>query len=385
MNGKQNDAAHRSWLDLSGGEWLAASSLGVLIIGAVVFAIVSGSDDSLAGGNAIVGQVAPGPGDAAANFNLEPCLIPLAEIRSGGPAKDGIPALTRPETVSAASAGYLDGKERVIGVTIGDQARAYPLPILNWHENINDELGDKSIAVTYCPLCDSAVVFDRNIGGKTYEFGISGLLYNSNALLFDRQATTEEESLWSQLQLRAVSGPAAKAGLTLTPLPCELTTWDDWRSRYPETTVLSIDTGHTRAYDQNPYADYFKHESVTFPLNPEPSTAYNLRHKDRMVVAILGSQQRAYPIRALARAARDRGFVEDTLDDKRIRLIYDEASDSVRVEGVGTGAARPSVLYTFWFAWSTMHPDGDVFQSPSPPGPQPTEPNAGEGAQGTNE
>ena len=383
MNGKQRNVAQPRRL-LSGGEWLAACSLGVLIIGALMFAFVTWSDDSLAG-NAAVVEAARGPSGAAASFNLEPCLIPLDEIRSGGPAKDGIPALTRPETIPAAEADYLDGKERVIGVTMGDQARAYPLPILNWHENVNDELGNKAIAVVYCPLCDSATVLDREIGGKTYELGISGLLYNSNVLLFDRQATPEQESLWSQLQLRAVSGPAAKAGVKLTPLPCELTTWDDWRSRYPETTVLAIDTGHDRVYDQNPYAEYLEHDGVMFELNPAPSTAYGLRNKDRMVVASLGSQRRAYPIRALARAAAGRGFVEDTLGDKKIRLIYNEASDSVRVEGVGPGAARPSALYTFWFAWSAMQPDGAVYQGPSPLDPQPSGPNVGDAAQGMNE
>lgn len=121
-----------------------------------------------------------------AAFDLEKANVPVDEIHSGGPPKDGIPALTNPEFIAGNQASYLGPSDRVIGVVAGSEARAYPLRILNYHEIVNDRIGQLSIAVTYCPLCDSAAVFDRRTPLGEREFGVSGLLYNSNVLLYDR-------------------------------------------------------------------------------------------------------------------------------------------------------------------------------------------------------
>ncbi len=311
-------------------------------------------------------QVARGSSAAAEprGFNLKTSLIPRGEIRSGGPPKDGIPALTRPAVVAAGTARYMKREDRVIGVSLNGKSRAYPLAILNYHENVNDELGGKPIAVTYCPLCDSAVVFDRLIGGRTRRFGISGLLYNSNVLLYDRQPHPQDESLWSQLQMRAVTGPAAEKRLTLTALPCDLTTWADWTRRHPETTVLSPNTGYARDYGGSPYKRYFAGERLMFPVRPRPDRRMKLKNKDRLVIVKVGDSMRAYPVRTVARLANAPGGFEDTLNDQHFRLIPVDDAETVRVEFTEPSAGDNAVLYAFWFAWHAMHPKTEIFRPP---------------------
>ena len=157
-------------------------------------------------------------------FDVSNAIIPQSEILPGGPPKDGIPSLTSPLFVSRADAKFMDDEDRVIGVSRGNEAKAYPLKIMDWHEAVNDTVDGLPMAVTYCPLCDSAAVFDRRLPDRIFELGVSGWLYNSNVLLYDRGAA-EGESLWSQLMRKSVSGPAVQQ--RLQPLPLELTTWSD--------------------------------------------------------------------------------------------------------------------------------------------------------------
>jgi len=169
----------------------------------------------------------------AAALDLSNPRIPLEEIRNGGPPKDGIPALTDPEVISASEVSYLAPSDRILGLVMNGEARAYPLKILNWHEIVNDTLGGEPVLVSYCPLCGSGMVFDARINGERLNFGVSGRLYNSDVLFYDRKS----ESLWSQLKMEAVTGQMA--GTKLTLLPLEHTRWDSWRQRHPATTVLA--------------------------------------------------------------------------------------------------------------------------------------------------
>jgi len=164
-------------------------------------------------------------------FDFSNASVPRAEIRHGGPAVDGIPAIRDPKFVSVEDADYLRDQDIVIGIVRNGDARAYPLRILVWHEIVNDDFGTLPVAVTYCPLCGTAMVFDRRAGGETRTFGVSGLLYNSDVLMYDH----ESKSLWSQLAMKAVSGPAVEAPLAW--LPSDHMTWVAWRHRYPEGKV----------------------------------------------------------------------------------------------------------------------------------------------------
>jgi len=173
-------------------------------------------------------------------FDVDDAAVSRAEITAGGPGRDDIPALEDPAVVPAAGAAALDADDRVIGLRLNGAARAYPLRILTWHEVVNDRLGDEAVVVTYCPLCGTGVAFGASIDEERLHFGVSGLLYRDNLLMYDRAS----QSLWSQIRGEAVSGP--RRGARLERLPIEHATWAEWKRRHPHTDVLSFRTGHRR-------------------------------------------------------------------------------------------------------------------------------------------
>lgn len=287
-----------------------------------------------------------------ATLNLSNLQIRRNEIHSGGPGKDGIPSLTNPKFVPAAQAAFMKPDDRVAGVVIDGAAKAYPLKILDFHEAVNYRIGDVSFAVTYCPLCDSAAVFDRRLKDRTVELGISGLLYNSNVLLYDRKHPSGEV-LISQLARQEISG--ATAGTELTLLPLELTTWRDWAERYPQTLVLSPQTGHQRDYSGRVYAEYFRSPRLMFPVSRQDN---RLPAKMRVLGVTAGDASRAYPITAFDGADAPVG-VRDELGGKHITLRFDPEHGSLRVVEADEDVEW---LYSFWFAWAAFHPDTDVYQ-----------------------
>ncbi len=182
--------------------------------------------------------IAAPPSRGAMNgFEVSNAIIPTGEILSGGPGRDGIPSIDRPEFLPPGAASFMLPDDLVVSVSVGERTRAYPLRILVWHEIVNDELGGLAIAVTYCPLCGTAMVFNRQVGDRTLSFGVSGLLYQSDVLMYDRQT----DSLWSQLAMKSVAGPLVNAALEW--LPSEHLTWAAWQAKYPSGEVLSTQTG----------------------------------------------------------------------------------------------------------------------------------------------
>lgn len=185
----------------------------------------------------------------ATNWNKH--TIDYDELLSGGPPRDGIPSIDNPQFISSDEAqSWLADNEPVIALEIDGEARAYPLQILTWHEIVNDVVADVPVAVTFCPLCNSAITFDRRLDGEVYEFGTSGLLRNSDLVMYDR--TTE--GLWQQFTGEAIAGDLA--GETLTFLPSSIVSFADFREGHPDGVVLSRDTGFSRRYGQNPYVGY---------------------------------------------------------------------------------------------------------------------------------
>ena len=202
---------------------------------------------------AVLGALAlVGSADAdSLRTNLGKALIPLDEVIAGGPPPDGIPPIDKPVFVSPAAAdAWLKPTEPVLGLRVGSDARAYPLQILIWHEIVNDVVGGRPVVVTFCPLCNAGLVFDRVASGTTLDFGTSGKLWKSDLLMYDR----ETHSLWSQMEGRAVVG--ARAGARLTPLPANTLAYEDFKQAYPGGRVLSRETGVSRAYGRNPYEGY---------------------------------------------------------------------------------------------------------------------------------
>jgi len=176
--------------------------------------------------------------------------ISFDEILSGGPPKDGIPAIDNPQFVAAADVRDIPPREPLISVSIGDDARAYPLRILIWHEIVNDTVGGIPIAVTWCPLCNSAVVFDRRLDGRVFTFGTTGKLRHSDLVMYDRQT----ESWWQQFLGEGIVG--AYTGAVLKTLPSRVESLARFKARFPVGRVLAPPAASGRPYGKNPYSGY---------------------------------------------------------------------------------------------------------------------------------
>lgn len=286
-------------------------------------------------------------------FDLSRHSVPLDEILGGGPPKDGIPALTHPKFVPAGAAAFMSDDDRVLGIVIGKEARAYPLRILNWHEVVNDNVGQRPVAITYCPLTGSGVVYDRRVGNSELVFGVSGQLYQSNLLLYDRQT----ESLWSQLKQSAVTGPMMDK--RLTALPCVETTWGRWRKLHPDTLVLSTDTGFSRDYQHDPYASYEESEMVMFPVSRKDQ---RLMPKEPVLGVTLKGESEAFPLRALEAA---KAPVKVRLGGSEVSITYDAASQTAETTVAGKLIAT---FEGYWFAWAQFYPETKLWRT-LPPDP----------------
>ena len=281
-------------------------------------------------------------------FNLENAIIPTAKIFPGGPGKDGIPAIDQPHFIGAENAGFLQSSDRVLGLSIQGISKAYPIKILNFHEIVNDTFNDKPVVITFCPLCGSGIAYSAMINGQRHSFGVSGLLYNSDVLLYDR----ETESLWSQLMNQAVSGPLQ--GKRLTPIALTHTTWEDWKQRFPETQVLSKETGYKRNYDSNPYQGYQLDRGIWFPVEHQN----NSYHPKELVLGIeLNGRHKGYAFSELEKMPET---FKDIVADQTITIRYDKKHQTASIVDLNNQTI-PTVI-TFWFAWYAFHPDTLIFK-----------------------
>lgn len=268
-----------------------------------------------------LGMAFPAFSDPASGFplktNLEKALVPLEEIRAGGPPPDGIPALDRPKFVSVEEAGkWLSDREPVLAIELKGDARAYPLQILIWHEVVNDTVGGIPVAITYCPLCNSALVFDRRIGGEIYDFGTSGMLYKSDLVMYDRKTHT----LWAQMEGRAIVGELA--GSTLQVLSSGIVSFGEWRKAFPHGKVLSRETGHTRPYGKNPYVGYDRPDGRPFLFFG--ALDRRLPPMERVVALSFGHEEKAYPFSLL----KKRKVIADTIGGREVVIFYREGTAS---------------------------------------------------------
>jgi Protein of unknown function (DUF3179) len=230
--------------------------------------------------------------------------VPLIQFQPGGPGREGIPAVDRPRLTTVRGAGrWLDPREPVIEVVAGGVARAYPLQILIWHEIVNDTLGGLPIVVTYCPLCNSALAFERRLGSRTLSFGTTGNLRQYNLVMYDRQT----ESWWQQFDGRALVGELA--GERMPGLAAPLRAWREFARDHPTATVLSRATGHSRPYGFNPY--------VGLDESPRSSTECG-------TLAVLGSAPKCPVNRDRRLPARERVVLierdGDALALRRVRV-----------------------------------------------------------------
>ena len=334
-------------------------------------------------------------------------LIDLDAVRSGGPPKDGIPAIDEPRFEQFETAErWLGDREPVIALSAGDEARAYPLQIMIWHEIVNDTVGDVPVSVTYCPLCNSAVSYRREVRGVETTFGTSGSLFSSALVMYDRAT----ETLWTHFDGRAVVG--LLAGDVLEPIPSPLLSWDEFRSTYPDGLVLDpAATGFSRRYGSNPYQGYDDPESFPFLFRGVPDN--RALAKQRVVGVSHNDEAAAYSLDLIAggeaqatnvslggdglaifwvagqatalesgtisegrdvgsvsvfRAALDGqsltfsadtdGFTDDQTGSRW--LLNGEAVDGPLA---GSRLERINHLDTFWFAWATYQPETALVES----------------------
>ncbi len=247
--------------------------------------------------------------------------VPLDEIRSGGPGKDGIPPIDNPQFVAIAEADeWIDDREPVIVVAIDTEAgpvtRAYPLQIMIWHEIVNDELGGIPILVTFCPLCNTAIAFDRRLDGSdtVYDFGTTGNLRHSDLVMWDRQT----ESWWQQITGEAIVGELT--GNRLRVIPAQILGWETFKQEFPEGEVLSRETGFDRTYGRNPYPGYDDVDS--FPFLFDSGNDDRLPAMQRVAGVDGVTEQAAYVEEAL----REKRVVNDTLAGSEIVLFWKEGA-----------------------------------------------------------
>ncbi len=254
--------------------------------------------------------------------------IRVEEITWGGVIKDGIPSLDMPELIPAAAAEYMRDDDLVFGVAINGDQRAYPLRIMGWHEMFNEVIGGVPVALAYCTLCGSGILFETQVPGRDapFVFGSSGFLYRSNKLMFDR----ETDTLWNQFTGKPVVGPLVGSGLALAQRPVVITTWAQWKADNPGTRILSLNTGHRRDYGSGVvYNDYFGSPDLMFPALVDESTH---RQKDYVFAIRAFGAARAWPIKAFG----SRPVINDAIADTPLVLLGDPASRAVRAYERGT-------------------------------------------------
>lgn len=242
--------------------------------------------------------------------------VPYDEIRSGGPPPDGIPPIDNSQFESVESAStWLADQSPVIALEINGDARAYPLAILIWHEIANDVVGDVPVAITFCPLCNSSIVFDRRVGDATLRFGVSGNLRNSDLVMWDDLT----QSWWQQLTGEGIVG--VYTGTQLTFIPSQVIGFGDFAAEYPDGKILSRTTGQERPYGENPYVGY---DSSEQPFLYEGDFDDRLLPTEHVLAGLVGGKAIAYPFSILAQ----KRVINDTVGDEPVVALWQDGTVS---------------------------------------------------------
>jgi len=322
-------------------------------------------------------------------------IVPLDQIVNGGPPPDGIPSIDNPKFVNIQqAANFLSDSDLVLGVDINGDVRAYPLSILVWHEIVNDKVGGVPVAVTYCPLCFTNQVFNSTIGSsQVLQFGTSGKLYNSNLVMYDRTS----KSLWSQALGQGIVGKYA--GQKLQRIPFDISYWKDWKQLYPNSKVLSKDTGFSRPYGADPYGDYYTSDLLYFPVSNHDNRL-GLKEK---IIGLKGgpaerAQYKAYKLQQIETQkvinddiggkpltlfslhpdmvrAYDRMIIggnilefeynnsNNKITDKQTGTEWNFDGEAVNGKLKGTHQNRLPFDEGFWFEWVAFHPQTQLYPS----------------------
>ncbi len=319
-------------------------------------------------------------------------LIPKDEVFDGGPGRDGIPAIESPKFDPAGSVGFIANNDLVVGIKIGNEVKAYPHPILNWHEIVNDEISGTAFALTYCPLTGSAIAWNRKINGSITTFGVSGFLYFTNLIPFDRATNSN----WVQMKLQSVNGPLI--GTFAETFQIIETTFETWKKLYPDSKVLNTNTGFNRPYNQFPYGDYRTNNNQF--LFPVPKDDNRLPFKERVHGVIINGKSKVYRLNSFGAGLKiindtfngtelviagstDRNFsvifnrklndatvLSFSAVDNELPVImvdnegtkYDVFGKAVKGPRVGEQLKSTLSYVAYWFAWAAFNPGAEIYQ-----------------------
>ncbi|MEM0993462.1 MAG: DUF3179 domain-containing protein [Bacteroidota bacterium] len=317
-------------------------------------------------------------------------LIPQNEIRDGGPGKDGIPSIDNPDFITVSEVDFLQDDDLVIAVKYGEEIRGYAHVILDWHEIVNDQKDDLALSINYCPLTGTAIGWNRMIAGRMTEFGVSGLLYNTNLIPYDRAT----DSNWSQMRLECVEGELQGTKAELHPVV--ETTWKTIKERYPETRILSLNTGFNRSYGRYPYGDYKTSSSLLFPVSntdntifakervlgvivEDATTVYQYFHfsdaktvlQDQVgdqEIVIFGSQTANYLVAYQAQTeGGDSLSFESVVDSDEAVAIDNEGNEwnlfgeAISGERKGQRLKTTRSYIGYFFSWAAFYPELEIF------------------------
>ena len=269
--------------------------------------------------------------------------VALTDLRQGCPARDCIPSIDSPKFLAAKEASHVADDDLVITLSYKGEYRAYPSRILDHHEIVNDTIAGDALAITWCPLCGSAVGIKRSIDGKITEFGVSGVLYNSDLVLYDRATDT----LWDQIEAKGVVGPMTGTKLVLVPV--SVSKWSKWRDKHPDTLVLSTDTGFDYDYTPDRFAEYRESTRLFMPVSASDERV----HAKTVVYGFeLPSGAVAYAESVLQKGGH---YSHDLDGEEAVVTLHDDGTVSMQR---GDQTYRPIRVY--WFAWYTFHPETDL-------------------------
>jgi hypothetical protein len=319
-------------------------------------------------------------------------LIPVDKIFDGGPGRDGIPALENPSFDPASGVSFLSDNELVIGSKNGNDVRAYPHLVLDYHEIINDASGGEKASITYCPLTGSGIAWNRSIDGATTTFGVSGLLYNTNLIPYDRASGSN----WSQMLLKSVSGK--HKGRKIETYPVVETSWATWKKMFPNSEVVSFDKNNSKPYGYYPYGNYKTSSRLIFPISNDDT---RLHRKERVLGVILNEKAKAYRFDSFADSIRtindqfknveivvtgnkemnfmvayERRLGDGTLltffslQNNGSVILMDNEGNKWNIFGEAVSGPRagivlksPDSFIAYWFAWGTFYPGLEIFEN----------------------
>lgn len=295
-------------------------------------------------------EAAPAQADEKNGFDLARTSVPASDIIAGGPPRDGIRSVQEPSFADAATARkWVAPENPVIGVVIGDEAFAYPVHLMEHHQIVNQRVGSRAVAITYDPLTDAALAWDARVGDDDLSFGVSGLVWRSGFLMYDRAS----ESLWSQMLGRAIAGK--RTGESLSRIRTRVEPLGVWLARHPSSRILERPELKQIDYRYSPYSAYWVSRDVVFPV-PARDDRY---HPKEVVLGVTLAKDEDGPARAYLGSVltKSGGRVVDEFEGHKLRIAYDGETGTFQFDAPDALA----VTTAYWFAWKAFHPDTGIW------------------------